>query len=202
MNARRLLAASASLAACRLGAAARRRRSTPRAARCRSRDDPAAAAGQRGERRRPAAAQLRHAAADHSAPGRRLPDRPQLQQVPGLPRARQDGVLAAPFRSAPRTTSIASGKVLPQISTRRYFCMQCHVAQDRDAAAGRQLLRGRRAPARSRQRAPPGAMIRTPQALLEDHPPAERALQPGLSHPRRLHRRHHVLGRASTPRWS
>jgi cytochrome c-type protein NapB len=23
-----------------------------------------------------------------------------------------------------------SGKVLPQISTRRYFCMQCHVAQD------------------------------------------------------------------------
>jgi cytochrome c-type protein NapB len=25
-----------------------------------------------------------------------------------------------------------AGKVLPQISTRRYFCMQCHVAQERD----------------------------------------------------------------------
>ncbi|WP_434063945.1 nitrate reductase cytochrome c-type subunit [Roseateles violae] len=27
-----------------------------------------------------------------------------------------------------------SGKVLPQISTRRYFCMQCHVAQEPLAA--------------------------------------------------------------------
>ena len=33
-----------------------------------------------------------------------------------------------------------SGKVLGHISTRRYFCMQCHVAQETRAAAGRQRL--------------------------------------------------------------
>ena len=37
-----------------------------------------------------------------------------------------------------------SGKVLPQISTRRYFCPQCHLAQDGGAPVGRQLVRGRR----------------------------------------------------------
>jgi cytochrome c-type protein NapB len=31
---------------------------------------------------------------------------------------------------SPRTTWTADGKVLEQISTRRYFCMQCHVPQE------------------------------------------------------------------------
>jgi len=34
------------------------------------------------------------------------------------------------------------GKVLTQISTRRYFCMQCHVAQERDAPLDGNSFRG------------------------------------------------------------
>jgi cytochrome c-type protein NapB len=34
------------------------------------------------------------------------------------------------------------GKVLPQISTRRYFCQQCHVAQDRVPALVGNAFRG------------------------------------------------------------
>ncbi len=37
-----------------------------------------------------------------------------------------------------------SGKVLGEVSTRRYFCVQCHVPQEAVAAAGRQLLREHR----------------------------------------------------------
>jgi cytochrome c-type protein NapB len=41
-----------------------------------------------------------------------------------------------------------SGKVLPQISTRRYFCMQCHVAQEPVAALVGNGFRGVDAPAK------------------------------------------------------
>ncbi len=39
------------------------------------------------------------------------------------------------------------------------------------------------------------AMLQAAQALLDDHPPAERALQPRLPDAGRLHRRHRLLGR-------
>ena len=42
---------------------------------------------------------------------------------------------------------------------------------------------------------------RSHQALLDDHPPAERAFQPGLPDARRLHRRHRLLGRLQHGAW-
>ena len=71
-----------------------------------------------------------HAAADHSAPDRRLPGRQELQQVPGLPRPRRRPRSRRRFRSAPPTTWTAAARCSTHISTRRYFCKQCHVAQE------------------------------------------------------------------------
>ena len=163
--------------------------------------------GNAGQRRQPAPAQLREQPPDHPAPHRRLPGRQELQQVPGLPCARRAPRSRRRSRSAPRTTCDRSGKVLDEISTRRYFCKQCHVAQDERAAAGRATDSAatadgcrRRRPARSSSERPLHA--RAHQAVLERHSPAERALQPGLPDAGRLHRRHRLLGRLQHGAWS
>ena len=81
------------------------------------RDHPAAAAGQRGQRRRAAPRNYDMQPPTIPHRDRRLPDRQELQQVPGLPRARQDRGLAGRSRSAPRTTWTATARCSPQIST-------------------------------------------------------------------------------------
>ena len=161
-------------------------------------------------KRREGGAQLSRAAAGDPAHDRRLPDRPQRQQMPVLPcRAR------APASRRRRWSAIThfmdrDGQFLAAVSPRRYFCTAVPRAAGRGEAAGRATISSTSTRMLSRAHAGRPAMSAVDPAAAAPicwrglgfmrravgrAAPAELGVQPRLPGARRLRRRHHLLGR-------
>ena len=135
------------------------------------------------------------------APDRRLPGRQELQQVPGLPRARarprsrrrvagQRHALHGPRRQLARRQSRRGATSASSATWRRTDVQPLVENRFEDVDASREAQRPRR---QSDEESV--AMLDLLKRYWRVIRRPERPLQPGLPDDRRLHRRHRVLGR-------
>ena len=105
----------------------------------------------------PGARNWPRAAAGDPAQDRQLPDRPQRQQMPDLPRPRVHRRSRRRRWSASPTSWIVTARLLAAVSPRRYFCTQCHVPQTRGAS--RWSTTASRTSTRSSSASAPGSAV-------------------------------------------